>query len=434
VNNVSVIIGRRIFTIVSAVLVVGIVMAACSSPGTGSGLVVPVSQAQTLPTNTSAPIGNSGAQAPIPLTGNSLTPNPSQSAPINPISHPGTPAFGPTIMDADSSLMAAQHYPPSGDIFNNDLFERPFNANTQDTYFPQVDILQSTMVNGNPWVYGSITLKGTDSSNDQLDGSYGLELDLNMDGRGDILVVANNPAQGDWSTDGVQVFLDANHDVGGNLRLHPEVMKTPGDGYEQKVFDGGVGTDPDLAWSMVSATQPNVVWFAFKSDLLNNASKWMWGAWAENGGLHPESFDYNDHLSLADAGNPMPGNADYPLKALAEVDNTCRWAVGFQPTGSEPGLCTLPATPAPFLPTFTVMNTPRPTSSSQPTSTPAPSNTPGGPTATRNFIFKTSIRLTLVFQFPSATPIPTKLVFHTPTSFINRCRSIPAFKCTLVAP
>jgi hypothetical protein len=334
--------------------------------------------------------------------------------------------------------MAAQHYPPSGDIFNNDLFERPFNANTQETYFPQVDILQSTMVNGNPWVYGSITLKGTDSSNNQLDGSYALELDLNLDGRGDILVVANKPTQGDWSTDGVQVFLDANHDVGGNLPLHPEVMKTPGDGYEQKVFDGGGGTDPDLAWAMVSAAQPNVVWFAFKSDLINNANKWMWGAWAENGGLHPESFDYNDHLTLADAGNPMPGNADYPLKALAEVDNTCRWAVGFQPTGSEPGLCALPATTAPFLPTFTLTDTPRPTSSSQPTatSTPAPSNTPGGPTPTRRFINLTLIvKLTdIIHAFPSNTPVPTKVIFRTPTSFLNRCKNIPAFKCTQVAP
>ncbi len=418
----SVITGRRIFTIGTAVLVVGIVITACSSPGAATVPAVPVSQSQTLSKNTSAPLGNSSAK-PIPLTGYSLTPNSNQSAPINHISHPGTPAFGPTITDVDSSLMAAQHYPPSGDNFNNDLFERPFNANAQDNYFPQIDILQSTMVNGNPWVYGSITLKGTDPKNDQLDGSYALELDLNMDGRGDILVVANNPAQGDWSTDGVQVFQDANHDVGGNLPLHPEVMKTPGDGYEQKVFDAGVGPDTDLAWSMVSAAQPNVVWFAFKASLINNATKWMWGAWAQNGGIHPESFDYNDHLTLADAGNPMPGSADYPLKALAEVDNTCRWSVGFQPTGSEPGLCASPTTPAPFLPTFTVMNTPRPTSSSQPTatSTPTPSNTPGGPTPTRHFIIPTFVRITGIFQLPSSTPIPTKVVFRTPTSFLDRC-------------
>ena len=31
--------------------------------------------------------------------------------------------------------------------------------------------------------------------------------------------------------------------------------------------------------------------------------------------------------------------AQYPLKQLAELDNTCRWSVGFTPDGTEPGLC-----------------------------------------------------------------------------------------------
>jgi hypothetical protein len=29
----------------------------------------------------------------------------------------------------------------------------------------------------------------------------------------------------------------------------------------------------------------------------------------------------------------------YPIKAVHEIDNSCRMAVGFQPTGLEPGLC-----------------------------------------------------------------------------------------------
>ena len=74
----------------------------------------------------------------------------------------------------------------------------------------------------------------------------------------------------------------------------------------------------------------------------------MWGAWAQMGGLHPELFDYNDHFTLAQAGDPFPGNANYPIKALAELDNTCRWAVGFTPNGSEPGLCQHAPTPTPY--------------------------------------------------------------------------------------
>jgi hypothetical protein len=191
-------------------------------------------------------------------------------------------------------------------------------------------------------------LKGTDPASSQLNASYALELDLNLDGRGDLLVVANQPAQGDWSTDGVQVFQDPANDVGGNIPLQPEVLPQ-GNGYEQKVFDAGQGADPDLAWARVDPAKPNVVWFAFKSTLINNAQKWMWGAWAQNGGLHPELFDYNDHFTLAQAGYPIPGNPNYPLKALAELDNTCRWAVGFNPSGNEPGLCPLPATPTPTI-------------------------------------------------------------------------------------
>jgi hypothetical protein len=32
------------------------------------------------------------------------------------------------------------------------------------------------------------------------------------------------------------------------------------------------------------------------------------------------------------------------MKALAELDNTCRWTVGFQGTGLEPGICYIPPT------------------------------------------------------------------------------------------
>ena len=413
--------GRRVIAASAAALVFCMAFLTFGFTGSDFAPVMADSLTQAPSPGTPTMMGNSNSSQSIPLTGN-------QTTPISHIMRPGTPpVYGPTLNDSDSSTTAAQHYPSGGDNFNINLFERPFNANTQDTYFPQVDILQSAMVNGSPWVYGSIALKGVDPSTNQLDASYALELDLNLDGRGDVLVVANNPVQGDWSTNGVQVFLDPDQDVGGATPLHPDAAATPGEGYEQKVFDSGVGNDPDLAWSMVSATRPNVVWFAFKSDLTNNSAKWMWGAWAQNGGLHPELFDYNDHMSLADAGYPIPGNADYPLKALAEVDNTCRWAVGFTPTGSEPGLCALPATPAPFLPAFTVTNTPRPTSSSLPTETPTP-----GPSPTRVFHFPTVIRATFIF---ASTPTPTKpVILRTPTRerFCNP--NIPAFKCTLVAP
>jgi hypothetical protein len=53
----------------------------------------------------------------------------------------------------------------------------------------------------------------------------------------------------------------------------------------------------------------------------------------------PSLFDYNDHLNLRQAGSPLSTSPDYPLKRLASVDNTCRWAFGFAPRGVEAGLC-----------------------------------------------------------------------------------------------
>jgi hypothetical protein len=366
---------NKIYSLLSVLLALALADLACSFPGAASQTVPTFLPTQAPALTTPVPTANNqpaptGTETTVPtVTVPAATPIPSQTATVAHLSRPATPpGYGAYLFDSNSSFTAALHRPQGGDYLNINLYERPFNANTQDTYFPQVDILQSSMLNGSPWVYGSITLDGTDPANGQLDASYALELDLNLDGRGDLLVVANKPAQGDWSTDGVQVFQDPDNDVGGNLPLQSEALPQ-GNGYEKKIFDSGQGVDPDLAWARVDPAKPNVVWFAFKSSLIPNSSKWLWGAWSQFGGLHPELFDYNDHFTLAQAGYPLPGNPNYPLKALAELDNTCRWAVGFTPTGSEPGLCPLPATPTPTItatkkitrtPTK-VKNTPTPT-------------------------------------------------------------------------
>ena len=391
---------KTILPILSGAMVISLAVLACSMPVTNNAptvVTVVVTQAP------SSPKAGPGLSAPIPATGEQPVPTSTgQAAVINHVNRPGIPSGnGPIIQDSDSSGMAAQHHPQGGDAFNINLFERPFNANTQDTYLPHVDLIQSSMINGNPWVYGSITLAGPEPVTNLLNASYALELDLNMDGRGDLLVVANNPTQGDWSTNGVQVFQDPDHDVGGNAPLHAEVLPQ-GNGYEQKVFDSGQGADPDLAWARVVPGQPNVVWFAFKSTLINNTNKWMWGAWAQSGGLHPELFDYNDHLTLAQAGNPMPGDPNYPLKGLAEVDNTCRGAIGFNPTGSEPGICQ--AAPAATLP--------------PPTATPKPTAPPTAVPTKPIIKIAPPIVSTLVLKIPPGlllpTAVPTKPLYINP--------------------
>jgi hypothetical protein len=198
-------------------------------------------------------------------------------------------------------------------------------------------------------VYVVITLVGQNPSGGLL-GDYGVEVDLNVDGRGNVLLMAAKPGA-TWSTDGVRVWQDGNHDVGA---AHPIQSDAPvnGDGYETVVFDQGVGTDPDAAWARISPTDPNSVQIAFKRAVISDDDKFTWGAWAMNESmLNPAWFDYNDHFTVAEAGSSLSELTQYyPLKAFAEVDNTCRWAVGFTPTGSELGICPVPATPTPLPP------------------------------------------------------------------------------------
>jgi len=268
--------------------------------------------------------------------------------PIVHVLTPGEPPAGglSEITDRDSSAYAAEHRTNGGENFTANLYERPFNANTMDMYFPDLDITRARLLRDSQWVYVNITLVGQNPAGGLL-GNYGVELDLNVDGRGDVLLMAANPGAA-WSTDGVRVWRDNNQDVGAAQPIQSDAPVN-GDGYETLVFDQGIGSDPDAAWARISPSDPNSVQVAFKNALINDDSYFTWGAWAMNESmLNPAWFDYNDHFTADEAGSPLTEATQYyPIKALAEVDNTCRWAVGFTPTGSEPGICPVPVTPTP---------------------------------------------------------------------------------------
>jgi hypothetical protein len=272
------------------------------------------------------------------------------STPIVHVLVPGEPpaSFLSEMTDRDTSSLASQRR-ALGENFNQNLYERPFNANTMDKYFPDLDILRARLSRDSQWFFVEIKLAGQDPAGGLL-GVYGAEIDLNVNGRGDVLLMAAKPGPA-WSTDGVRAWRDGNNDVGA---AHPIGSDGPvnGDGYETLLFDSGVGSDPDVAWARISPTDPNSVQIAFKRSLIGDDSNFTWGAWAMSESmLNPAWFDYNDHFSHAEAGSPLTESTEfYPLKAFAEVDNTCRWAVGFTPTGSEPGICPVPATPTPVVP------------------------------------------------------------------------------------
>jgi hypothetical protein len=330
---------------VCIILVITLSILSCQLPIKNTPMVITV--IATLPA-TESPATSTPENTPSVTETPSPTdtpPPPTATATIAHTTRPETPASqGYHIWDSNSSSTAAQHRPQGGEYFDRNMFERPFSANTQDVYYPDVDIIQAYLLNDSPWIYAKIDVKGPNSTSGKLDASYGVEIDLDMNGRGDILITADTPNPTDWTTDGVRIYQDANQDVGGASPISSDPPQK-GDGYESLIFDQGRGNDPDLAWARVAPNKPAEVWIAFKSTLTQNAQRYLWGVWAQNGGLHPEWFDYNDHFTLEQAGSPFPGNAQYPLKELAEVDNTCRWAVGFEPTGDEPGVCPISEAP-----------------------------------------------------------------------------------------
>jgi hypothetical protein len=243
--------------------------------------------------------------------------------------------------DPDSSSLATAKNVTSGDNFVQGLYERPFNANAMDTYFPYMDIVSIQGFKDDTWGYLEITVAGTDKSG-KLPAQYAAELDLNKQGRGEYLIRASNPSSTTWTTQGVQAWKDTDSDVGGVVPMVADAKPDGGDGYETLVFDQGKGSLTDGAWVRISPNDPKTVQIAFKLSMIGNPSSYAMGAWA-GANIDPSMFDYNDHLTHAQAGDPNQGYPQvYPIKALAEIDNTCRLAIGFVPTSSVPGLCEAP--------------------------------------------------------------------------------------------
>jgi hypothetical protein len=334
-----------------AVLLVS--MAGCNLP-TGAALAGSTPTGASAPATVPATVAAATATVAAATDTATATIQPTVTHLVKPAEPPAS--FESQIYDMDSSAFAAQHRVEGGDNFVADLFERPFDQ-SMNTYFPDLDIKQTYLSRDATWTYVTISLVGQ-SAQGGLPGDYGLEIDVNRDGRGEFLIMAAAPGAS-WSTDGVQVWQDKNGDVGGATPIQSDPPPQTGDSYETVLFNAGQGADPDLAWARVSPTNPASVQIAFKRSLFNDANPYMWGAWAMDASmLHPDWFDYNDHFTLTQAGSPLQGSADYPLKALYEVDNTCRWAVGFTPTGNEPGICPVIQPTATPIPTFTPTRTP----------------------------------------------------------------------------
>lgn len=270
------------------------------------------------------------------------TPTPAETStptPLPTVVHqvtPRSPATSPRsfILDTSSLAYQGQGY-TVGDSFTVNHLERPFTAEDM-IYKGYLDISKVNLYRVPPFTV--VTLFLEQELPEQEDPSYAVELDLDKDGRGDLLVIAELPPDTSWTAEGVRVLRDGNNDVGGEQPLQAESPSQAGDGYEQEIYNSGRGEDPDLAWIRRDPESTQQVQIAYKEDL-QGTQGFLFGVWADQGVQDPAAFDYNDQWTLEQAGSPLENNPAYPLQELALVDSTCRAWAGFVPTGTEPGIC-----------------------------------------------------------------------------------------------
>lgn len=273
-----------------------------------------------------------------PTAAPSATPIVHLAVPRN--SLPGNPQV---IHDQESIRNAAQKEAYGGDEFYKGRYERPFDR--EMSYIPVIDIKQANLSRDEEgeFFYANIQLMENPALLPEAEYGFGVELDTDLDGRGDLLVWTKRPLSTNWSVEGVTVWKDANKSNGGKTPMRSD-PPPGGDGYELKIFDSGVSADPDMAWSRILPQDPTSIEIAFKKTALGETQIFLWGAWSMLGASQFELFDHHDHFTYEEAGSPTRSDTQYyPLKAMAELDNTCRAASGYTPLGGEPGLCPVTA-------------------------------------------------------------------------------------------
>lgn len=328
-----------------AVLALAAAALACNA----SNLVATEPPPTAEPSNTAVPSATS-----LPATMAVVTPEVTPTVAVVHSLFPSDPPPPARFMTDRSSAPLADERRSIGDDFNTGLFERPFSSQVMD-YKGYLDLSRSEIAAGGLWLYVTLFLEGQPSPAEPA--SYGVEIDLDLDGRGDWLIVGAAPPTTDWTTDGVRAYQDTDNDVGALTPVRADPPAGTLNGYDTLVFDQGVGPDPDAAWIRLAPGSPTRIQIAFKPGLIAGDNEFFWWGWAF-ADPQPAWQDYQDHFTQLEAGSPLSESSQYPVKDLSLIDSTCRWGYDFNPTLSAPGLCPVPATPTP---TPTPTRTPTPT-------------------------------------------------------------------------
>ena len=367
----------RTLKFLMVIVVMLLVLAACDSwlPFLSGDAVIPITGDEPPPAEESAPLDADEPEAPeevkapteTPTTApTSVPPSPTPTSTPTTIPLPPPPEHvdfpdGAIFYDiqrvsecqSGGSRVEGEpvHVGTGCDIWAQNMLERPLDISLVN-YNPNLDIVEQEFGNYEGWFYARMLLYHEPYKAVDLNNTYGIEIDLDIDSDGDLLILVTNPqslAPTEWSTERVSVWQDHDDDVGGVTPVLADDEPFSGTGYEVKLFENGYGEDPDLAWARISPGADHGVEFAFKDALIGEKGTFQWWMWASKKAFLPRMFDYVDSMQNDDT---------------YEVDVSCRWLFGIppqdlpnicpyykpppeRPPGDSPGRCVCPPCPGP---------------------------------------------------------------------------------------
>ncbi len=244
---------------------------------------------------------------------------------INHLVQPGDPTYASDqrIRDCNTGERAAMGVDTligyGCDDWNISMVERPADS-ANGSYIAEQDIVFAQFGSDKNWIYSKLEVFG--DLNDAINGWVAIELDFNLDGDGEIVILARIPNSSEWTVENVSIWEDTDDDVKGLDAIYPD--QTGGNGYETLLFDSGLGSDPDLGWVRISPGSSSVVEIAIKAELVPDNKKFAWWTWISGYELEPMNMEIVDHLDD---------------EATWNVDNTCGWIFNSKPSKMLPNIC-----------------------------------------------------------------------------------------------
>ncbi len=190
------------------------------------------------------------ANTPVPVA---VTSTPSPLPTVHVVSgaaqfdtHPGEPQGSVQVIHDQTCVSTAQNkMAPGGDEYSSGRFERPFDH--EMIYLPALDIIRAELIRPlDGWVYFKIVLQAAPAPSPAV---YGIELDNNIDGRGDLLVRISAPDTKEWAESGVKMWWDSDGDVGGQVINRSDPMGNKGSGFESLKINPAANKNGGQVWS-----------------------------------------------------------------------------------------------------------------------------------------------------------------------------------------